>query len=111
MSNLVTCSRCLREAPAIGNGVFYTPALETEVRERVCSDCWNEWQRAEVMVINELQLNFMDPRALTALIAQMREFFAFDADAQDGPAANAPSSLPSDVNLTNPAHAATDESE
>ena len=87
MSTTVLCSRCLREAPAIDAGVFYTPALEQEVRGRVCVDCWNEWQRAEVMVINELKLNFMDPQALPALIAQMREFFALDAEGS-GPAAN-----------------------
>ena len=107
MSTTVTCSRCLREAPAIESGVFYTPALEGEVRAKICVDCWNEWQRAEVMVINELKLNFMDPQALPALIGQMREFFALDREGS-APAKNVPSSLPSDVNLKNPAD---DESE
>ena len=32
-----------------------------EIQARVCADCWAEWRRAEVMVINELRLNFMDP--------------------------------------------------
>jgi Fe-S cluster biosynthesis and repair protein YggX len=108
MSETVTCSRCLRSAPAIERGIFYTPELETEIRERVCVDCWGEWQRAEVMVINELKLNFMDPSALTTLTAQMREFFALDGGASEGRPVTAPSSLPPDVNLKNPA---TDESE
>ena len=69
----VQCTRCARDAPAIEGGVFYTPALENELKAHVCGDCWNEWQRAEVMVINELKLNFMDPQALPRLIAQMRE--------------------------------------
>lgn len=99
MSDTVTCSRCLRTAPAIVGGVFYTVDLEREIRARVCTDCWNEWQRAEVMVINELKLNFMDPQALPTLIAQMREFFALDSEAR---APNAPASLPADVNLRNP---------
>jgi len=99
----VTCSRCLRTAPEVEGGVFYTPELEQEVRARACADCWAEWQRAEVMVINELKLNFMDPRALPVLIAQMREFFAFDGQPSgEGPAPAAPSSLPQDVNLKNP---------
>ena len=108
MTDSVTCNRCLRAAPAIGSGVFYTPALEAEIRSKVCGDCWSEWQRAEVMVINELKLNFMDPQALPTLIAQMREFFALDGQDQSGSAGNALSSLPPDVNLKNPA---TDESE
>jgi len=100
MSPTLLCTRCLREAPAIEGAVFYTPALEQEVRARICVDCWNEWQRAEVMVINELKLNFMDAQALPALIDQMREFFALDAEGSR-PAPNAPSSLPPDVNLKN----------
>ncbi|MDH3404405.1 MAG: Fe(2+)-trafficking protein [Acidobacteriota bacterium] len=107
MSGTVTCSRCRRTAAAIERGIFYTPELEAELRAGVCVDCWNEWQRAEVMVINELKLNFMDPGALTVLTGQMREFFALDSPA-GGPAAAAPSALPPDVNLKNPA---TDESE
>ncbi len=103
-SETVTCSRCLRTAPAIERGIFYTPALETEVRARVCADCWHEWQRAEVMVINELKLNFMDPQALPVLTGQMREFFALDGGA-------GLSSLPPDVNLTHPGSDAADESE
>ena len=71
------------------------------MRANVCADCWNEWQRAEVMVINELRLNFMDPRALPTLITQMREFFALDAG-DDGPRQRPLSSLPPDVNLQTP---------
>ncbi len=41
-------------------------------------DCWAEWQRAEVMVINELRLNFMDPAAQETLTRQLREFLLFD---------------------------------
>ena len=98
----VSCSRCLRDAAPIEAGSFYTPALEQELRARVCIDCWNEWQRAEVMVINELKLNFMDPQALPALIAQMREFFALDRTGGEPGSGPALSSLPPDVNLKTP---------
>jgi len=103
MTDAIRCSRCSRDAAPIAAGVFYTPALEREVRARVCNDCWNEWQRAEVMVINELKLNFMDPGALPVLIAQMREFFALDRDADDdGSPDRSLAALPPDVNLKNP---------
>jgi Fe-S cluster biosynthesis and repair protein YggX len=98
----VHCTRCSREATAIEGGVFYTPALETELKSNVCVDCWNEWQRAEVMVINELKLNFMDPQALPRLIAQMREFFVLDGTREAGGAGSGLSSLPPDVNLKRP---------
>jgi len=98
----VHCTRCARDAPAIEGGVFYTPALENELKAHVCVDCWNEWQRAEVMVINELKLNFMDPQALPQLIAQMREFFALDGGREASGSGSGLSSLPPDVNLKNP---------
>ena len=55
-------------------------ATGRELRERVCADCWAEWQGMEVMVINELRLNFMDPSAQAALDQQMRQFLALDGD-------------------------------
>jgi len=107
-SALVQCSRCQRAAAPIETGTFYTPGLEQELRARACKDCWDEWQRAEVMVINELKLNFMDPKALPALIAQMREFFALDSATAEGTGNSPLAALPPDVNLKTPG---SDESE
>jgi Fe-S cluster biosynthesis and repair protein YggX len=52
--------------------------LGEEVRARTCADCWSDWQRAEVMVINELRLNFMDPSAHAILVAETRRFLGLD---------------------------------
>lgn len=74
MSNTVDCSRCGRpEAPALPKAPLYGPAGK-EILARVCADCWAEWQNAEVMVINELRLNFMDPGSQDILTQHMREF-------------------------------------
>ena len=69
----VSCVRCGHQAPALTTAPQPGPAGE-EVRTKICADCWAEWQRAEVMVINELRLNFMDPRSLEILEHHMREF-------------------------------------
>ena len=74
-----TCSRCLREAPALA-GPPFPGALGEEIAAKVCADCWAEWQTAEVMVINELRLNFMDPKAQQVLAGHMREFLALPSD-------------------------------
>jgi Fe-S cluster biosynthesis and repair protein YggX len=70
----VHCARCGRpEAPALTR----TPLpgkLGQEIRARVCQDCWKEWEGMEVMVINELRLNFMDPASQEILSKHMREF-------------------------------------
>lgn len=73
----VACQRCgeTREAlaspPMPGN-------LGRQIQERICTECWAQWEAAEVMVINELRLNFMDPEAQAVLERHMREFLALE---------------------------------
>jgi Fe-S cluster biosynthesis and repair protein YggX len=75
--NTVACSRCGRAAEALE-----TPPLPDkigeEIQARCCRDCWSAWQQAEVMVINELRLNFMDPKAPDILHLHMREFLGLE---------------------------------
>lgn len=71
------CARCGETAPA-ATGVTWGGALGDEIRARICGGCWSEWQEAEVMVINELRLNFMDPEAQDVLIRHLREFLRLD---------------------------------
>lgn len=73
----VTCSRCAHEAPRMAKPPVPGPTGE-EVQARVCADCWAEWEKAEVMVINELRLDFMDPRSLDVLERHLREFLFLD---------------------------------
>jgi len=73
----VTCRRCGETKPALARAPM-PGALGTTIQSSICADCWEEWRRAEVMVINELRLNFMDPAAQETLERQMREFFALD---------------------------------
>ncbi|HYG63565.1 MAG TPA: oxidative damage protection protein [Thermoanaerobaculia bacterium] len=70
----VHCARCGRtDAPALSRRPL-PGAAGDEIRQRVCADCWAEWLRMEVMVINELRLNFMDPAAQETLNQHMRQF-------------------------------------
>lgn len=75
--NTVRCVRCGETAPA-ATGVPWGGALGEEIRAKVCARCWSEWQAAEVMVINELRLNFMDPDAQDVLIRQMKDFLVLE---------------------------------
>jgi Fe-S cluster biosynthesis and repair protein YggX len=79
----VTCARCHQDKPGLENPP-YPGDLGEEIVARVCSDCWNEWQQAEVMVINEFRLNFMDPRANEILVQHLREFLVLDQPAATG---------------------------
>jgi Fe-S cluster biosynthesis and repair protein YggX len=73
VSDTVTCARCGREAAALARPPL-PGRLGAEVQARVCAQCWGEWQGMEVMVINELRLNFKDPGAQDVLVQHMRQF-------------------------------------
>ena len=84
MPDNLTCGRCGREteplpAPPVPG------AIGREIQQHVCPPCWAEWQAMEVMVINELRLNFMDPSAQRVLDGHMREFLALPASKNDAP--------------------------
>ncbi len=78
----VECARCDRQGPG-ATGVFYGGALGDEIRARTCADCWAEWHEAEVMVINELRLNFMDPRSQDVLAEHLRQFLMLSPKPDD----------------------------
>ncbi|HEX2252043.1 MAG TPA: oxidative damage protection protein [Thermoanaerobaculia bacterium] len=74
MSETIRCSRCGEEKPRLPKPPV-PGVVGREVHESVCAECWADWQAMEVMVINELRLNFMDPKSQDILDAQMRNFF------------------------------------
>jgi Fe-S cluster biosynthesis and repair protein YggX len=73
----VVCARCGQTKPALARAPF-GGALGAEIFSRVCADCWAEWRGVEVMVINELRLNFMEPSSQEILAAEMRKFLGLD---------------------------------
>ena len=73
------CARCGKDEPRLSTPPLPGPTGQ-EVVEKSCANCWHEWTQAEVMVINELRLNFMDPGAQRILIHHMREFLGLGAD-------------------------------
>ncbi len=83
----VHCARCGRpDAPALVRRPMPGPAGD-EIRQRICADCWGEWLHMEVMVINELRLNFMDPGSQETLNQHMRQFLFPGEAGASGPAA------------------------
>ena len=71
------CPRCASRPAGLARPPF-RGALGEELQRRVCPPCWEEWKHAEVMVINELKLNFMEPTSQEILAAHMREFLGLD---------------------------------
>ena len=79
MSQEVTCNRCGKQASP-PTDVPYGGKLGEEIRGQVCAACWDEWLKMEVMVINELRLNFIDPKSRDVLVKQLREFLQLAED-------------------------------
>ena len=90
--NAVQCIRCQEEHPAVTAEPVPGPTGR-EILEKICSNCWAEWQHAEVMVINELRLNFMDPRSQEILTRHMRDFLHLDGP-PSGPPPGPPEEQP-----------------
>lgn len=84
MGDTLNCTRCLRDAPRLP-APPYPGALGEEIADKICVDCWAEWQHAEVMVINELRLNFMDPKSQRILADHMRDFLGLGGAAAQRP--------------------------
>lgn len=78
MTKTVQCDRCHKEGSALTSPPYPGP-LGIEIQSQRCAACWSEWLQTEVMVINELKLNFMDPASQDILIGHMREFMALDS--------------------------------
>ncbi len=74
----IQCSRCGRQAGVL-SGVPYGGQLGQQILANTCEDCWEEWLKAEVMVINELRLNFMDPKSQDILAKHLRDFLLLPA--------------------------------
>ena len=85
MSTTIPCARCGNTAEALSRAPVPGP-FGQELKARVCAACWGEWQKMEVMVINELRLNFMDPTAQKTLDQHMRQFFQLDGPTPDAAA-------------------------
>ncbi|MEM9292045.1 MAG: oxidative damage protection protein [Acidobacteriota bacterium] len=81
-STTLQCARCDRQQPPMARPPIPGPQ-GAEILQRVCNDCWEEWEHHEVMVINELRLNFMDPEAQTILTGHMREFLKLDGAGEE----------------------------
>ncbi len=77
MSESLHCARCGKDKAPLPKAPVPGP-LGAEILRSTCDDCWQEWQQMEVIVINELRLNFMDPEAQDVLTQNMREFLQLE---------------------------------
>lgn len=69
----ITCTRCGQTRAGFERPPFPGP-IGARVVEQICQDCWGQWNRQQMMLINHYGLNLMDPQSRTFLTKQMQAF-------------------------------------
>lgn len=69
----VTCTRCGQTRAGFDRPPFPGP-IGARVVQEICQDCWNQWTRQQMMLINHYGLNLMDPQSRNFLTKQMQAF-------------------------------------
>lgn len=69
----INCKRCGTEGRP-PEFIPYSGELWEKIVKNVCAECWEEWKKASVMVINEYRLTPFLPEHRKILQEQMFEF-------------------------------------
>ena len=75
MTRTVHCQRLKQELPGLDAPLF-PGAKGQEVFENVSAKAWQDWQNMQTMLINEKQLNLMDPETRSYLQQEMEKFLS-----------------------------------
>jgi Fe-S cluster biosynthesis and repair protein YggX len=78
---MIHCTRCEQEKTPVANTAFYTGEVGKALKEHACQDCWHDWIKMQIMIVNEYRLNLMDPKTDEFLNAQVLSFFNLNPDA------------------------------
>ncbi|MDO8527590.1 MAG: Fe(2+)-trafficking protein [Deltaproteobacteria bacterium] len=70
----VKCARCGALDAAPPDFIPYTGPLGEAILAQVCQQCWEEWKKMSVMVVNENRLTPFLPEHRQILEQQMKEF-------------------------------------
>ena len=75
MTRTVLCKKYQKEMEGLDNPPYPGPKGQ-EIFENISKQAWQEWLEQQTMIINERQLNMMEPQARKFLTEQMEKFFA-----------------------------------
>lgn len=69
----VKCSRCGQTRAGFERAPF-PGTIGARIVGEICQDCWSQWTRQQMMLINHYGLNLMDPQARSFLTKNMEAF-------------------------------------
>ncbi len=70
----IRCPRCEREDVAPVGFAPFPNELGERVKAEVCQECWEEWKKHQMLLINHYGLNLQDTNARQFLITNMKSF-------------------------------------
>ncbi len=73
----MNCRRCHQDKTGLAAPPF-SGALGEKVHQAICTDCWSEWQAAQIIFINEHRLSLANPKSQEALAAEMKRFLSLE---------------------------------
>ena len=73
MSRTVFCLRLKKEAPGL-DFQLYPGELGKRIFDNISKEAWADWQKKQVMLINEKKLNMMNPEDRKVLEKEMINF-------------------------------------
>ena len=91
---VITCSRCGQRKEAVIKPAFYTGTVGELLKQNACTDCWQEWIRMQIMIVNEYKLDLMDPKTDEFLNQQVLLFFNLGGSATKAKVEYAPPGSP-----------------
>lgn len=75
MSRTVFCKKYQKEMEGLDTPPYPGPKGQ-DIFDNVSKQAWQEWMQHQTMIINERELNMMEPAARKFLTEQMEKFFA-----------------------------------
>ena len=75
-AGMFDCRRCDRQEPRRLAAAPFADERGARIRAEICADCWEDWKRRQMLLINHYGLNVRDPKA-RAFLYQNLEAFLF----------------------------------
>jgi Fe-S cluster biosynthesis and repair protein YggX len=73
------CARCGQKGDPIGYAPIPTE-LGIKIGKEMCRDCWSEWQKKQMQLINHFGLDVSNPETHDFLFDNMKIFFYGEGD-------------------------------
>ncbi|MFO7587557.1 MAG: Fe(2+)-trafficking protein [Gemmatimonadota bacterium] len=69
-----TCARCGRDDREPLGAAPFSDELGARIASAICGECWEEWKRRQMVIINHHGLNVRESKARAFLLANLRSF-------------------------------------